>query len=372
MPNSGGIMSDFDSLTLALEGWFSSPLGDLPVSLRDRVKQELFPLPWDELSTDQRRVAALQWDYQNGPVTEQEREQWFDLEVRKQNMAKQIAEWEAVDSPTATDLATKETRLQELQESLAHLEHQQRNALGDYSPKRDTHPAESIDQYIAYPKAMKLLSDRLGATPEELAMWIFMGTGDGGISAFLNANELDIPYRFRYGIGHGNDFDYLSPLMACWFREGEILAFEPTERYITGSALIERWNNLPHIQPEAFIRAKIAESRLLDAHPIYGLTQGSQPGDTSQPPLTMALFDLSHVEAIEQEDFGVEAPAPPEKPRGHLNHDPELQAQANQIAAEHKTATGRSITREKVAQQLAKQLPLDAATIERRIRKQWK
>lgn len=372
MPSSSGIMSDFESLTLALEGWFSSPLGDLPVSLRERVKQDLFPLPWDELSADQRCEAALQWDFQNDPATEQERELWFNLEVRKREIKNQTGEWEAVDSPTATDLATKEARLQELRESLAHLEHQQQYLLGNYSQKRNIHPAESIDQYIVYPKAMKLLSDRLSATPDEVAMWVFIGPEDGGLSAFLNVNEGRRSRRFRYDIVLGENFDYLSPLMACWFRKAEILAFEPTERYITGSALIERWNSRPHIQPEAFIRAKIAESRLLDAHPIYGLTQGSQPGDTSQPPLTMALFDLSHVEAIEQEDFGVEAPAPPEKPRGHLNHDPELQAQANQIAAEHRAATGRSITREKVALRLAKQLPLDAATIERRIRKQWK
>lgn len=34
-------------------------------------------------------------------------------------------------------------------------------------------PAPAI-RYVAYPKAMQQLTARLGATPEELAAWIFM------------------------------------------------------------------------------------------------------------------------------------------------------------------------------------------------------
>ncbi|MBU1191862.1 MAG: hypothetical protein KKA36_02385 [Gammaproteobacteria bacterium] len=366
-------MSTFNSLTLALEGLFASQLDDLPVPLRQRVEQDLFPLPWNELSANQRRVAAFQWDYQNDPDTEQDRERWFDFEEQKLELKRQIGKWEAAASPTTSDLAMKETKLKELRESLARMEHDQNRSLQNYFPKVNPITIKDGAKYIAYPKAMALLA-RLGATVEEMAMWVFMGAEDGGLSAFLNVNELDTPRRFHYGIGHRNDdFDYLSPLMACWFKEDEILDFEPTERYITGQALVERWRDKPHIQPEAFIQAKIAESRLVDVHPIYGLTQGSNPDDTSYPPLAMALFDLSHVEAIEHEDFDHDLPTRPEKPHGYLNYDPALQAKANQIAADHRAATGRSITRGKVAQRLAKQFPLlDAASIERRIRKQWK
>ena len=80
----------------------------------------------------------------------------------------------------------------------------------------------------------------------------------------------------------------------------------PAERYITGKALIERWSKQPGIQPKAFIRAKITESRLMDMHPITGLTRGSNPEDTTSPPLEMALFKVTDVEAIEEEDFGVD------------------------------------------------------------------
>jgi len=33
-------MSDFDSLTWALEDWFDTTLGDIPDALRQRVEQE--------------------------------------------------------------------------------------------------------------------------------------------------------------------------------------------------------------------------------------------------------------------------------------------------------------------------------------------
>ena len=39
--------------------------------------------------------------------------------------------------------------------------------------------------YIAYPKAMAQLAERLKASPEELAVWVFMGTGGlGGLPAY--------------------------------------------------------------------------------------------------------------------------------------------------------------------------------------------
>ena len=158
--------------------------------------------------------------------------------------------------------------------------------------------------FIPYPKALKSLGDRLTATPEELAAWVFMGAKHGGLAAYTDANELAPPPRFYYDYGIGDNFDYLIPLMACWFGADDIASFQPTDRFITGKTLIERWKALPGIHAEAFIRAKIAESRLNDLHPICGGTQGTSPNDETLPPLESALFVLSEVEAIENEDFG--------------------------------------------------------------------
>lgn len=305
---------EFESLTLALEAWFDHAFAALPDELRYRVEHEFLP-PWDALAPAQRRSVALQWDYQRDPATLVERKFWWDFYQKTNAIEQQLDAWETASALTSSDLALKEARLKELRQELAQMALHERQTGSDYYPMRvadavevpATSPASPV-RYIAYPKAMKLLTKRLGATPEELAAWIFNGQEDGGLAAFLNANELDPPPQFYYGfcIGTGDNSDYISPLMACWFREDEIAQFEPTERYITGKALITRWSKQPGIQAKAFIRAKITESRFMDMHPITGLTRGSNPEDTTSPPLEMALFDVAHVEAIEAEDFGVD------------------------------------------------------------------
>ena len=307
-------MSTFDPLTLALENWFASSLCDLPDSLRQRVKKEFAPMPWDQLAADQRRTVTLQLDYQHDPATEQDRQFWWDHYQRQDELKAQIAQWESASAPTAGELALREARLKDLNQELARMKAQQRQARGDYYPERkpldgasETSPVSQSSPvlHVAYPKAMAQLRKRLDAAPEELAAWIWIGPKDGGIAAYVNANDLDPPPRFYFGLGNGkgDDHDYVSPLMACWFREDEIAAFIPADRYITGEALIKRWCERPGLRAEAWVRAKIQESRLSDLHPIYGFTQGTSGRDTDYPPLAGGLFKLSEVQEIEAEDF---------------------------------------------------------------------
>jgi hypothetical protein len=177
-------MSSFDSLTLALEDWFDTRLADLPDALRQRVLQEFSPMPWDKLSADQRRSVALQLDYQHDPATEKDRQKWWDFFERMAGVKTQIAQWDAVATPTASELAQKEKRLAELRQELARMDAQVRHARGDYVPERKLYRAKSESaatsptqtvRYIPYPKAMDQLTARLGATPEEMAAWVWVG-----------------------------------------------------------------------------------------------------------------------------------------------------------------------------------------------------
>lgn len=307
----------FESLTTALEGSFGESLADLPLALRQRVVQEFFPMLWDTLSAEQRRSVALQMDYQNDPTTEKDRQFWWDFFRRIDSLKKQVAEWEVVAAPTAGELSQKETRLSELKQELARMDSQMRLARGDYYPER--RPSQNKDgdtvaepapatRYMAYPKAIRQLTARLGATPEELAAWIWLGPTDGGIAAYMNANELDSPPRFFYVTG-SDSHDYIAPLMACWFKVEDIDQFEPKDRYITGAALMERWGKRPGLHAVAFIQAKIAESRLLDVHPIYGGTRGTFSEHQDWPSLESGLFQLSQIDQIEAEDFdGISKP----------------------------------------------------------------
>ena len=244
-------------------------------------------------------------DYQHDPATEQERQFWWDFFARRDELQEEVAKWKAAATPTASDILLKESRLKELQLEIDRMELQKQQARGDYYPERkslnaDKVPSSAVTDYIAFPKAMNLLREKWQVTPEELAVWIFLGPETGGIAAYRNANELNSPPRFYFDCFMGED--YLSPLMACWFRKDDLDQFDPADRYITGTALIKRWSNQPCLRPEAFIRAKIAESRLLDIHPTFGGTRGTFGDDSNFPPLSAGLFAMSLIELIEVED----------------------------------------------------------------------
>lgn len=298
-------MSDFESITLALEPWFDKPLSFLPEELQQRLQLDFLP-PWDDLSSEQRREAAIQIDYQHDPATASEWQYWWDFFWRRDALEEQISAWKKTTAATATDLATKEAKTNELRDELNRMNQQERQPQRPYIPGRTQSDssaalAPATANYIAYPKALKILSERLYATPEELAAWIFLGTEQGGISAYTNANELDPPPRFFFGYYAGAE-DYIAPLMACWFMEEDIASFQPSERFITGKALVERWGQHLGIQAEAFIRAKIAESRLLDIHPTFGGTRGTFSEKEYFPSVATGLFGMAYVTTIEAED----------------------------------------------------------------------
>lgn len=302
--------AEFTSLTLALENWFDKTLAELPLSLRLRVEEEFLPLPWDELAPEQRRSGTLQRDYQNDPATEGDRKYWWDFFQREDGLKQQVQQWTAVTATTTADLAMREKRLSELGEQLAQLEREKRRAGPAYYPRppdKTSAPVRIRDAsaaipFVAYPKAMGQLAQRLNATPEELAAWVFWGPELGGIAAYLNANELDPPPRFSFPSAIG-EVEYLPYLMRSWFMEEDLRQFVPKERFITGQALINRWGTRPGIHAEAYIRAKIAESRLMETHPLTGFTQATDPEDKDLPPMTSGLFALSDVEKVEEEDF---------------------------------------------------------------------
>lgn len=301
-------MTDFVSLTTALVSWFDKPLSELPEPILRRVQQDFFPMPWDGLSAEQRESVARQWDYNHDPATEADRQFWRDFFAKKGELEKQIELWQSVASTNATELAQKEKRLKELQGKLARMQAHQEHERGDYlleEEKMSAVTSDLADAYIPYPKALRRLKERLDATPEELAAWIFMEPKNGGLAAYRNANELIPPPKFSFDYFMGED--YLAPMMYCWFLSEDIDHFEPTERYITGQSLIERWTDYDVIRPRQYIQAKIEESRLDDLHPTYGRIHRPGSEDDSTPALEDALFSVVQVEAIEREDFGAAA-----------------------------------------------------------------
>ncbi len=305
-------MDEFEPLTSALEGLLEAKLLDLPEPLRTRVRDEFSPFVWNDLTPSQRRSVAIQCDQQNDPAREDERQKAWALATHRSETKRQIEVWKAVAAPTAHDLDLKQTKLSELERQLARLDSQMMEVESP-SPRATTRESDHQraaggHKHTAYPAALAQLRARLNATPDELAAWIFLGPNAGGLAAYLNANELDPAPEFHFpeaqdgGLGDG--FAYMPALMACWFRVPDIEAFEPTDRYVTGSELVARWAQVPGIEARAYIRAKIRESRLVDLHPIFGGTQAGSPDDQDLPPLELGLYSVADISRIESEDFG--------------------------------------------------------------------
>lgn len=166
---------------------------------------------------------------------------------------------------------------------------------------------------MAFPAAMGMLSRRLGATVEEVAAWIANGPEDGGLAAYVKLGGGRPPRRFRFtSWATAPELpDLREPLAWAWFSSSELERFEPRDRFITGQALLDRWNAVPWVDGLTFMRVKLDEARLSDMHPITGLTQATVP-ESFLPPIEMALFAMSEVQAIEREDFGAELAGPTE------------------------------------------------------------
>jgi len=125
-------VSKFKSLAAELEGHYGKPEHHLPDDLRARVRRAFAAFyPWDVLSSDRQRDWASRWwrgraafqeDAQRDPVLdEQDFQSGWDSIAKPEALERQILEWEATSTPTATDLEKKELRLAELRRELASL-----------------------------------------------------------------------------------------------------------------------------------------------------------------------------------------------------------------------------------------------------------
>jgi hypothetical protein len=164
----------------------------------------------------------------------------------------------------------------------------------------ESHQLQEQDiRYIHYLPALKILSDRFGATPGELAIWVMMGRDFGGLNAYANPNV----YLPISPIHHQGYFvpDYHELLAQCWFSLDEVNNFHPTERYITSKELIGRWSEHPNLHAVSFIRSKIKEGDLFDLHPNTGATKWSKRGLFTAE--QWAMFSLDQVKHIERECF---------------------------------------------------------------------
>ncbi len=183
--------ASFESLTAELDGWFDKPLAELPNPQRNRVETDLPTGLWDHLSADQRRRWATDWDYQHDPATGDERVEQFNRFVEQDHIERQILELELMAAHTPLERESKMRQLVELRQQLDRVQARTRytSEVADRGKSHwqalDNHPksstryekpdAHQLGEYVHFLNAKEILKERLGATPEEIAMWVWLG-----------------------------------------------------------------------------------------------------------------------------------------------------------------------------------------------------
>src|ERR1700687_5359475 len=130
---------------------------------------------------------------------------------------------------------------------------------------------KSPDGFISYLRACEHLTDTLSATPDEIAMWIWLGPNQGGLAAYDNLARPGGPSRFHY-VYELHGFDYLSPLQGCYFRSDEVQKFHPDKRFMSAVGRQRASNCLPQ-------RAKQRPSGFTGRPwmPVWWRRRGSNP-----------------------------------------------------------------------------------------------
>ncbi len=174
--------------------------------------------------------------------------------------------------------------------------------------KPDAHPP---GEYVHYLKAKTFLERQFEATAGEIAMWVWAKAKFGGINGYADATLYQDPPLFSFDNFPADNHDYLSGLARCYFRQSDLDAFRPKDRFLTYQKLKQRWSTR-YIESEAdaLIRGKAASGELDAYHHITGTTRGTPYGATMNQcaPLESGMFPLAQVEAIEESDFGESEP----------------------------------------------------------------
>lgn len=219
--------------------------------LKKLLRHHSYPLPVyffsDEKDNTERKVELEEAEFDRA---------FHDFSIVLPQLKADLAELKGIQPNSMKERQQKKDEIKRIEQQIKAIESGNHSVI---KPPKQQITASMVKQsannktpYIAYPKAIKLLGERLDATPEELAAWIWFGSDDGGLTAYLNANELNPPPQFYYSYCNQECFDYISPLMACWFHIDDINNFQPKDRYITMKALAKRWGKQPNIRNRSF------------------------------------------------------------------------------------------------------------------------
>jgi hypothetical protein len=172
--------------------------------------------------------------------------------------------------------------------------------------------SNAANEYVHYLITREILRQRLGATPEEIAIWAWLGAESGGLDGYLDPRHFGVRYasartgelqppRFNF-VDDGSDLDYRAQMMQCHFHRDQIDAFQPADRFLTYGAVLERWSDqLSDGEARALIASKARIGTLSSLHPVTGGTRGTPLWEDEEdfPSLEEGIFPETEVALIE-------------------------------------------------------------------------
>lgn len=112
-------MSQFQPLVQKLNRFFDKPFSAIPIHLVELVEDIYYPIIWDNLNPSRRHEIAATWDFDNDPATEPLRVLIAQAAEIRLELEQEIEQWTKTATPTALDLLTKKSRIEQLKATLS-------------------------------------------------------------------------------------------------------------------------------------------------------------------------------------------------------------------------------------------------------------
>jgi hypothetical protein len=188
---------------------------------------------------------------------------------------------------------------------------------------RSTAPTRGNRRLVPFPVALERLRERCpDVTPHELGTWVAFDDLPAWFPAQRRGKSRQLPFTFsrcydsaRHGTAIVN-WDFTVPLGAVWFKPHEIDGFNPADRWLTYTQVVERWHgrlNSAQVRTLLVTHALSVDavSRFqgkgdLDAfHPytggareIMGTRMTGQPDSDTFAPIETCMFPVSAIDGL--------------------------------------------------------------------------
>ena len=142
-------MSNYVSLSEALEGYFDKPLKEMSDALRRRVATAISPIQWDACSPDFRRKIAIQLDTPPESATTEDEQQFLEeLLERKNELEQELLILNKIPNPSVSEYVLKKSKKTEATREIDQIELQLSQARGDYLEVDGSAAASSLCQSV--------------------------------------------------------------------------------------------------------------------------------------------------------------------------------------------------------------------------------